>query len=74
MERVIGEIIKFTGGFAPSGTLPCDGRRINVTEYKSLFYIIGDKYSNEYNVPNTFCVPKIDAEHFIVYDGLFPVA
>lgn len=74
MDRIIGEIIKFAGGYAPVGTIPCDGRRLKVQDYRSLFFIIGDKYTNNQNIPDTFCVPNIDGEHFIVYDGLFPVA
>lgn len=74
MDRMIGEIIKFAGGYAPAGTIPCDGRRLKVSEYRALFFIIGDKYSNTQNIPDTFCVPNIDEEHFIVYNGLFPVA
>lgn len=74
MSKLIGEIIEFVGGFTPTGTLPCDGRRLKVSEYKSLFAVIGDIYTNGTNVPDTFCIPKYeDKIHFIVVEGLYPV-
>ncbi len=72
MDRIIGEIFMFAGEYTPAGCLPCDGRRLNVKDYKSLFFVIGDKYTVEPIIPDTFCLPKNDG-YYIVYDGLFPV-
>lgn len=72
--KYVGEIITFVGGYAPAGTIPCDGRRLKVIEYKSLFSVIGDRFTGEVNIPNTFRVPEFkDNIHYIVYEGLFPV-
>lgn len=53
---VIGEIRLWTVSYAPDNWVFCDGRSLNISEYFSLFQLIGTTYGgdgfNTFNVPD----------------------
>ena len=55
-QPFIGEIRMFGGSFAPSGWALCDGRTLAISEYDTLFNLIGTTYGgdgiNTFNVPD----------------------
>lgn len=55
--RLVGEIIAYGGGVAPTGWLICDGSAVSRTTYASLFTILGTTYgagdgSSTFNLPD----------------------
>lgn len=53
----IGEIRIFAGNFAPAGWAFCDGSLVSITEYETLFSLIGTTYGG--NGVSTFCLPDL---------------
>jgi microcystin-dependent protein len=51
-----GEIRMFGGNFAPSGWATCDGQTMAISEYETLFQLIGTTYGGDgqttFNLPN----------------------
>jgi microcystin-dependent protein len=43
----IGEIRLFAGAYAPAGWVFCDGSSLNISEYDSLFQLIGTAYGGD---------------------------
>ena len=52
-----GQITAFAGNFAPNGTLLCDGRLLPISEYDTLFAVIGTTYGGDGE--NTFALPDL---------------
>lgn len=55
--RLVGEIIAYAGGVAPTGWLMCDGSAVSRTTYANLFAITGTTYgigdgSTTFNLPD----------------------
>jgi len=53
----IGEIRIFAGNFAPAGWAFCDGQLLPISEYDTLFGLIGTTYGGDGEV--TFAVPDL---------------
>jgi microcystin-dependent protein len=74
-EAFIGEIRSVGFDYAPYGWLPCDGRTVNISEYDTLFALIGTIYGGD--GVNNFKLPDLrgripvcsgmNAESSIVY-------
>jgi microcystin-dependent protein len=52
----IGEIRIFAGTFAPEGWLACEGQRLSISDYDTLFNLIGTTYGGDgqqtFNLPD----------------------
>lgn len=57
MEPYIGEIRIFGGNFAPAGWAFCNGQILAISEYDSLFSLIGTIYGG--NGQTTFALPDL---------------
>ena len=53
----IGEIRLIAGSFAPSGWADCDGRMLAISEYDTLFNLIGTTYGGDGQ--STFALPDL---------------
>jgi microcystin-dependent protein len=55
-QPYVGEIRMFGGNFAPAGWAFCDGQPLAISEYETLFQLIGTTYGGDgessFNVPN----------------------
>lgn len=55
----VGEIRMFAGNFAPAGWMTCDGQLLAISEYDTLFNLIGTTYGGDGQ--NTFALPNLAA-------------
>jgi microcystin-dependent protein len=53
----VGEIRMFGGSFAPSGWMTCDGQLLPISEYDTLFNLIGTTYGGDGQ--STFALPNL---------------
>jgi microcystin-dependent protein len=55
-QPYVGEIRMFAGNFPPSGWLFCDGSTLPISEYETLFQLIGTTYGGDgestFNIPD----------------------
>jgi microcystin-dependent protein len=55
-QPYVGEIRIFAGNFAPAGWMSCDGQQLPISEYDTLFTLIGTTYGGDgqstFNLPN----------------------
>jgi len=58
-QPYLGEIRLFAGTFAPYGWLTCDGQLLAISDYDSLFNLIGTTYGGD--GMNTFGLPNLAA-------------
>lgn len=56
-EPYIGEIRMFGGSFAPAGWMKCEGQILAVSEYATLFNLIGTAYGGD--GVSTFALPDL---------------
>lgn len=63
MEPYIGEIRIFAGTFAPVGWASCNGTLLPISEYETLFTLIGTTYGGD--GVNTFAVPDLRGRSII---------
>ena len=56
-QPYVGEIRMFAGNFAPWGWQFCDGTLLAISEYETLFNLIGTSYGG--NGQDTFAVPDL---------------
>ena len=54
---MVGQITAFAGNFAPNGTLFCDGRLLPISEFETLFTVIGTTYGGDGQ--ETFALPDL---------------
>lgn len=54
----VGEIRIFAGSFAPAGWAFCNGQLLAISEYETLFNLIGTTYGGDGQ--NTFAVPNLN--------------
>lgn len=47
MDAYIGQIILFTGNFAPSGWFTCEGQSLAINQYQAMFSILGTTYGGD---------------------------
>ncbi|CAM3941949.1 tail fiber protein [Cohnella lubricantis] len=57
MEPYVGEIRMFGGNFAPVGWLFCNGQELLVSQYETLFTLIGTTYGGDGQT--TFALPNL---------------
>ncbi|MCR2806633.1 phage tail protein [Paenibacillus soyae] len=57
MEQYVGEIRMFAGTFAPVGWVLCDGSLLPISQYDTLFALLGTTYGGDGQ--NTFAVPNL---------------
>ncbi len=68
MEPYLGEIRLFAGTYAPRGWAFCDGRQLSVSEYATLFSLLGTTYGGD--GVTKFQLPKIQ-NRVVVGTGQF---
>ena len=56
-DPFVGEIRLFGGNFAPNGWWFCDGSTLAISEYETLFQLIGTTYGGDGE--STFCLPDL---------------
>jgi microcystin-dependent protein len=56
-QPYVGEIRMFAGNFAPAGWAFCDGSLLPISEYETLFQLIGNTYGGDGN--QTFGIPDL---------------
>lgn len=76
MEPLVGQIEIFAFEFAPSGWMVCNGQRLSIQQFPTLYQLIGTTYGGD--GPNTFALPKLapiapqGPSYFITIEGNFP--
>lgn len=73
----IGTIIPVPYNFVPDGALLCNGQVISVSQYQTLYALLGNTFGG--TSPNTFCVPNLqgfephpNVRYVITTTGYFP--
>jgi microcystin-dependent protein len=56
-QPYVGEIRMFGGNFAPAGWMTCDGQLLAISDYSTLFNLIGTTYGG--NGQTTFALPDL---------------
>jgi microcystin-dependent protein len=56
-QPYVGEIRMFGGNFAPAGWMTCDGQLLPISEYETLFNLIGTTYGGDGQ--STFALPNL---------------
>ncbi len=56
-QPYVGEIRMFAGNFAPAGWMFCDGTILPISEYETLFILIGTTYGGDGQ--STFALPDL---------------
>ena len=56
-QPYVGEIRMFAGNFAPAGWMFCDGQLLPISEYETLFNLIGTTYGGDGQ--STFALPNL---------------
>jgi microcystin-dependent protein len=46
-QPFVGEIRMFAGNFAPEGWMFCEGQQLAISEYETLYQLIGDTYGGD---------------------------
>jgi microcystin-dependent protein len=57
IDPFLGQVAAFGGNFTPGGWLPADGRLLSISQYSSLFQVIGTTYGGDGQ--NTFALPDL---------------
>ncbi|TWB93436.1 microcystin-dependent protein [Bradyrhizobium macuxiense] len=71
-QPYVGEIRMFAGNFAPAGWMFCDGNLLPISEYETLFNLIGTTYGGDGQ--NTFALPDLRGRVPIHIGSGFPIA
>lgn len=72
-EPYVGEVRMFGGNFAPNGWADCDGQLLPISEYETLFNLIGTTYGGDGQ--ETFALPALNGRapmHMGTGNGLSP--
>jgi microcystin-dependent protein len=77
MDFLIGSIVLFPYSFVPMGWLPCNGSTVSVSEYQTLFALIGTRYGgdgiNNFKLPDLGAAkPNDNISYFIACEGEYP--
>lgn len=56
-QPYVGEIRMFAGNFAPAGWMMCEGQLLPISEYETLFVLIGTTYGGDGQ--ETFALPDL---------------
>lgn len=57
MEPILGQLMVFTGNFAPLGWALCNGQLLQIRQYTALFSILGNYYGGDGKT--TFALPDL---------------
>jgi microcystin-dependent protein len=68
----IGEIRMFAGNFAPAGWMFCSGQLLSISEYETLFQLIGTTYGGDGQ--STFALPDMQGRLPIHQGGGYVLA
>ncbi|BAB51098.1 phage tail protein [Mesorhizobium japonicum] len=71
-QPYIGEIRMFAGNFAPAGWMFCEGQLLPISEYETLFQLIGTTYGGDGQ--STFALPDLRGRVPIHQGGGFVLA
>ena len=63
----VGEIRMFAGNFAPAGWMFCEGQLLPISEYETLFQLIGTTYGGDGQ--DTFALPNLSGR-IPIHQGL----
>ena len=64
-QPYVGEIRMFAGNFAPAGWMFCEGQLLPISEYETLFNLIGTTYGGD--GVSTFALP--DTQPILTKNG-----
>lgn len=71
-QPYVGEIRMFAGNFAPAGWQFCDGTLLPISEFETLFNLIGTTYGGDGQ--STFAVPDLRGRIPLHFGGGFTLA
>jgi microcystin-dependent protein len=71
-QPYIGEIRMFAGNFAPAGWMFCEGQLLPISEYETLFQLIGTTYGGDGQ--STFALPDLRGRLPIHFGNGFTLA
>src|SRR5437588_5755595 len=71
-QPYVGEIRMFAGNFAPAGWMLCDGQLLPISEYETLFNLIGTTYGGDGQ--STFALPDLRGRLPLHQGGGFTLA
>src|ERR1700730_8756753 len=71
-QPYVGEIRLFAGNFAPAGWMFCEGQLLPISEYETLFNLIGTTYGGDGQ--STFALPDLRGRLPIHQGGGFTLA
>ena len=71
-QPYVGEIRMFAGNFAPAGWMFCEGQLLPISEYETLFNLIGTTYGGDGQ--STFALPDVRGRVPIHFGNGFTLA
>jgi microcystin-dependent protein len=71
-QPYVGEIRIFAGNFAPAGWMLCEGQTLPISEYETLFNLVGTTYGGDGQ--STFDLPNLQSRIPIHQGGGFTLA
>jgi microcystin-dependent protein len=75
-EPLIGSILLFAGGYAPSGWALCNGQTLPIEQNTVLFSVIGTIYGGDgqtnFALPNLAPPGEEGPQYIIATQGVFP--
>jgi len=71
-QPYVGEIRMFAGNFAPAGWMFCEGQLLPISEYETLFNLIGTTYGGDGQ--STFALPDLRGRVPMHFGGGFTLA
>ncbi len=71
-QPYVGEIRMFAGNFAPAGWMFCEGQLLPISEYETLFNLIGTTYGGDGQ--STFALPDLRGRIPLHFGGGFTLA
>ena len=71
-QPYVGEIRMFAGNFAPAGWMFCEGQLLPISEYETLFQLIGTTYGGDGQ--STFALPDLRGRIPVHQGGGFTLA
>jgi microcystin-dependent protein len=71
-QPYVGEIRMFAGNFAPAGWMLCQGQLLPISEYETLFNLIGTTYGGDGQ--STFALPDLQSRVPIHFGNGFTLA
>jgi len=71
-QPYVGEVRIFAGNFAPAGWMFCEGQLLPISEYETLFQLIGTTYGGDGE--STFALPDLRGRLPLHQGGAFTLA